>query len=875
MAKQLTINEAVKIIQESFEFGEKFDEAYSFLQDNDPNNAALVVFKDRDLNDIKKARAKEFLTKAVAEGDFGKEFDDAVALLKGDKETRKKVEEELEIFDRKNHLDMNDEEAVLRNVKKIDGFIDDLDYEKVMSDEKYSDMAKIITNTEIQFGGTDKEGVAVSKEEEEDCWNTLIETAKQQAAMLRTGDTSFFMKKDEDKKEVLDRDIKNFFTLEVVKGITASATPAPTKEEMVIGSPEYENYIQKAVKNAEEVLSSWFSGGKKAVLKTDNILNSAVDTSKSLFSYATRWAQKGFNRVADVFKNRKDKFDTKMRKIWKGSYEIRKAAVEQINNNKWRLITDTVATGIVAFSATGGLALPVVAGYALYSAAGSWGWPLIEKKTKEIRHAKKAGKDTKAWEGIAGIKKAFASIKSNEKEYKKYKSGAITGTAFGIAGAGLVAGVGIASNWAVDKLGYITARIGSSILRSAGAVTNQFVNYRNVKKDFKEEPSAENRAKLSQAKLGLGIGSVIALAGNALSFNNLVSSNADTTEQTVGFIDKIKGLFSSDKVVSETPNPVENVLAEQSSGNNEQFVSVWEAAMEEDKKTSGLFSWMSKQEEIAEVNVSQVELVVPTEYSSAMGISEAHWNEMNRKLAGIYENQSEIFGKIDVSHDAAWDKMYMNLDNAMQNNPELFGNNTKEQVLYKYMKLIEMTERVKEGPEGYLVTRLAKDGLPTYGTKDMTEVMRSLNSIIVCGDEVNISAEKVGTALGYINETTGAYVGPGANASITNNVYVGGRIGCDNDYQNAWKKGAEIVEEVVEQKEYLPQTVDVDDVVSNVPVVDNGEVVIDEVPINEVPEKQKVEIYEGATDGNLDINNKNVRSRKIVTVMMPKSGKGM
>lgn len=857
MAKEMTVDEAVRIINESFEFGNDFDAAVEYLKEHDANNGALAAFSDKNMQDVKKERAKAYVQQALAEENFDKKLDEALSLLRNDKDMQDNVAEEQEIFDKENHLEMTDEDAVLRNVKKITDITDSISYETLKEKEGAEEPDDLFDTLQDKVEIVDDDNQKVADDEAKKYWDALLESAKQQAIMLRSGDISFFMKKEDEKRQTLKRDIKDFVSMGVARGVAGSAMDVPSEKEAVAGSKDYAQYVKKEAAKAEQALSKFFEEGKKVSIKTGFFLTEAAETSKKMMSYGYRWSQKGFNRVAQVFSEKQKSFEAKMKNLFGKAYEVKQAAVEQIKNNKWRLVADTAATGIVAVTAGTGLALPVVAGYALYTAAGSWVWPLAEKKAKAIREAKKSGKDIAEWTGMKGLKKAFHEIKANDKEYKKYKNRAYTGTAFGIAGAGVVAGVGAASSWAVDKAGYMAAKVASSVLRSTGSITSQWLNLRDVKKDFKEDPSAENRAKLKQAKWGLGIGAAIAFAGNFLSFNRAVAANSG--ENSGGVMDKVKNWFRKEDS-NTVPAPETETAQVASTNDSSAMVNA-----------------------TAEDNV-EVAVSAPEAYGASMGISEKHWNEMHEKLTGIYENHSAIFGKENVSSAEAWDKMYQNLDTAMKANPEYFGNMTKEQFLYKYMKLVESTERVTNGPSGYLITKLDKDGLPVYADKDLTKVMRDMNAMLNCGDKFKISAEEMNKALGYIDDKTGRYMGPGANVGVTNNRYIGGRVECGDDYQNAWKRAARKV--AAHHVPTAPKPV-IEPEPTPEPVPEREPAKVEEVVVNETPKKQPVHIeeevvntqpsrrgvviQEGATDGNLDVNNSKVGSRSR-TFRVPTSG---
>lgn len=848
MANGMSVDEAVRIISETNEFGDKFDEAVAYLKEHDAQNDLLVPFRDEQSQmKIKKARAKAYIQQAVADEEYDARFDEAVKLVKDDKDIQAQIKDEQDIYDKENHLDMTDEDAILRNTQKIgkmaDAFLDNKD--------NAEEIAAIKEKVEV----VDDSGQSLSDDEAQKYWDTLLESAKQQAVMLRAGDVNFFMKKEEEKRQTLNRDIKDFWAIGVATGVAGSAMETPDEKQAVPGSKDYEKYVKTQADKAEKALNNLFGNGEKAKIKTDYFLHNAVDTSKKLASYAHRWLQKGFKKVSSLFTERRESFDSKMKSVFGKAYEVKQAAVEHIKNNKMRLIADTAATLAVTAAAGTGLALPAVAGYALYTAAGSWTWPLVERKTKAIREAKKAGNDAKEWTGFKGLKKAFAAIKSDEKEYKKYKNRAYTGTAFGIAGAGLVAGMGAASGWVVDKAGYMTAKVTSSVVRSIGSVTSQGLNYRDAKKDFKAEPSAENRAKLKQAKISLGLGAGIAFVGNMLAFGNVAKANA--AENSGGVMDKVKSWFHKDEPAATDSA---SVMAADSAMADKPVVT-------EQQSTGGIGA---KSVNAAEAEIPAVN--APEAYDASMGISEKHWNEMHQKLTGIYENHSVLFGKENVSSAEAWDKMYQNLDNAMKANPEYFGEMTKEQFLYKYMKLIENTERVTSGAKGFLVTKLDKDGLPMYGDKDLTKAVRDMNAMLNCGEKFKVSAAELGKALDYVDAKTGRYMGPGAEIGITDNRYIGGRVGCGDEYQNAWKRA---VRKVAAHRPQAPQPVVKPEPVVEIPEskpVNAEDIVTNETPVkkpvhiseeveNTKPAERKVVINEGATDGNLDVNSSKVRGK--------------
>ena len=219
MAKEMTVDEAVRIINESFEFGNDFDAAVEYLKEHDANNGALAAFSDKNMQDVKKERAKAYVQQALAEENFDKKLDEALSLLRNDKDVQDNVAEEQEIFDKENHLEMTDEDAVLRNVKKITDITDSISYETLKEKEGAEEPDDLFDTLQDKVEIVDDDNPKVADDEAKKYWDALLESAKQQAIMLRSGDISFFMKKEDEKRQTLKRDIKDFVSMGVARGV--------------------------------------------------------------------------------------------------------------------------------------------------------------------------------------------------------------------------------------------------------------------------------------------------------------------------------------------------------------------------------------------------------------------------------------------------------------------------------------------------------------------------------------------------------------------------------------------------------------------------------------------------------------------------------
>ena len=82
--------------------------------------------------------------------------------------------------------------------------------------------------------------------------------------MLRAGDTKFFMKKEEEKRQTLNRDIKDFWAIGVATGVAGSAMDTPNEKQVNPESKDYAKYVKAQADKAEKALNNLFGNGGKA-----------------------------------------------------------------------------------------------------------------------------------------------------------------------------------------------------------------------------------------------------------------------------------------------------------------------------------------------------------------------------------------------------------------------------------------------------------------------------------------------------------------------------------------------------------------------------------------------------------------------------------
>ncbi|MBQ8481664.1 MAG: hypothetical protein IJ532_03935 [Alphaproteobacteria bacterium] len=652
-----------------------------------------------------------------------------------------------------------------------------------------------------------------SKEVRAKSEGTIWEIAKSEVLRERSFDFSFMKLKEADRLKLLRADLSDSIarTSLGVVGIT------PTLNREIDGEIAAEELAKTDAKMSIQALDKYLSdkNEEKAEVRSDAVIGAALHESETMENFIGYVEKKQYSPkvVSDLKENHKN-FGEKMKSFWGKAWT---GAKEYVANNRARLVVDTAATGgmMYAFSGAGSLALAAglglstagagyaaVAAYAAYTAIGSLVWPIVEKRKKMIRQAKREGRnydDYKLGLKFNGLRRAWKDIKSDEKELKRYKNRAKTGVAAGIVVAG---GLGALGTGLVTGVSVLAAKVGGTITRSFAAVTSQYMNYRDTKKDLKLENNAENQAAHNSAKWGLGIGATMATLASTWSILSFLDSQVD--------VEAPKGNVKGD-------------TADQAQ----------ETAQGVAKKTTKVVKKAAEDVQPAAPVVAKV----PTEWTAESGVGQDTWADVHGgldshgnmragKVTGILARTNAGFDKWNAEQIAKYgdsatellnvsdakvtiQDMYQNIANARAANPEIFGNMTDEQVFVSYVKLVEQTEKVMDGPKvefngkmvKTVISRIDKDGLPMYNNEyingklvDHNSNMKKLFLLIRCGKKVDISAQDIQSELSRIDLKSGRGIGEAFNRGMTNNVMIGEQ-GCNNGV-SIWRKGVNAVKKV-------------------------------------------------------------------------------
>ncbi|MBR1601509.1 MAG: hypothetical protein IJ677_08030 [Alphaproteobacteria bacterium] len=790
------------------------EDAVNYLKVKDENNPLLKELKVDDIEALKEERARDMAenrAKYRVNGRFDPHIHAADEYLDNlpkhiiEKPVEKIVEKEVEklMFFDGQRIPPENSEAVEKNrawIKSAYKEHFEAEEDGVPAWRKHN--ADVLDRLKF-VDSENKENAEVRRKSETTIW----EIAKNEVLRERSFDFSFMKLREADRLKLLRADLSDSMakaSLGVV-GIT------PVLNRTVDGEITAEELTkidaQLSVKALDKFLSD--KNKDKADVKQDAVVGAALHESETMESFIGYVEKKGYSQnVVEGFKKDHKDFGNKMKSFWGKLWTNGK---EWVANNRTRLVVDTAATAgmMYAFSASGattlaglagmaglglstaGVGYAAVAAYAVYAGLGALGWPIVEKRRKTIRQAKKEGRsydDYKLGLKFNGLRKAWKDIRADEKEWKRYKNRAKTGAAAGVLIAG---GAGALGTGLIIGMDAFAAKVCGTVVRSLSSVTSQFMNLKDTKNDLKLEDTAENRAAYNSAKWGMGIGLTIATLSSAWSIFNLLDSQNDVPASK-GNVKGSEGEAqeSAQKVAKKTAKVVKKVAEAEP-----QPASVAKVPTE----------WTGNDRVGQDV------------WADVHGGIDSHGNMRAGKVTGILSRTNAGFDKWNAAQiakygDAAKELLvvadakvtvqdiYQNIANARAANPQLFGDMTDQEVFVSYVKLVEQTEKVMDGPMveingkmvKTLISRIDEDGLPLYNNEyvdgkliDHNSNMKKLFMIIRCGKKTDISPEDVQAELSRIDLKSGRGIGEAFKHGVTNNV-MEGEQGCQG--VSIWRK---------------------------------------------------------------------------------------
>lgn len=628
----------------------------------------------------------------------------------------------------------------------------------------------------VDENGEESEGIRSKSED------TIWEIAKNEVLRERSFDFSFMTLKEEDRLKLLRADLSD----SVAKTSLGVVGITPVLNRRIDGEIAAEELAKVDARLSIQALDGYLSdkGTEKATVSQKAVVGAAIKEAETMESFVSYVEKKQYSsNVVAGFKKDYEKYSEKMKRWWGKAWTMGK---EYVANNRTRLIVDTAATVLMISNP---VTFGSVAGYAAYATLGSALWPVVEKRRKMIRQAKREGRsysDYKLGLTLKGLWKAWKDIRSDERERRSYNNRVKAGA---VAGVVIVGGLGALSSGLVTGLSAAGARISSNIARSFAAVGSQYLNFRGAKKDLKLEDNAENRAAYKSAKTGLWIGGTIAALAAAWSTYNALESGSPSAPKV-----------NNNPTPEHQPNPQPEPQPEPQP---------------------------QAQPELPPE--PELEVAYPPVWSAESGLSQRHFEEIYGKfddagkwhcgkITGILSRQNQAFEEWNAAHpdsprtievkDPAetYKDMVRNLVKAREADPELFAGKTNDQVMYQYIKLVEYSERAKNGPivNGIktLITMTDKAGTPLYASNQ--EEMQAMFHMLRCGEKVEVSAAALNANLDRIDLKTGTGIGKEFSAKITNNSFWGYGEDCDNGV-SMWKRGINAIKKVFKPEPPAPE----------------------------------------------------------------------
>ena len=727
-----------------------------------------------------------------------------------DEDKKAAVEQKLDAiqkdYEEENGLDQ-DVEVLRKNDATLGGHLSNInlyDEDGNVSDE-FSDFAAALDNLEI----TEDDASVLPEDKKRENLTMLFEAAKLEAHKEKIGDINYLLSSKKVQREQLTEKVKDLFFAKIGQaGVASSFEPATAEEQQ--DENKFKEYLERRSKAAQEFIANLVQGGQKLSIKVKDIVAAVADTDVEISRFKSTLETK-LGKGCSVLGQKLQNFRSKAAALWGKRYDIVRSIVQNIKDNKWQHIGNTIATaGMWGVAALGGpAAYAAVAGYAVYSAAGSWIWPVVAEAQKQRAAAKKEGGKLKFWDSI----KSAWNTKKNDRNYRVQGAWGIVG---GVVGAGLGTG---GFSMGVNA---VTAKVAAGLARTCSSLSAQTTSWLFAKRDYKKDPSEENRSNLKSARTSFVIGLVVSAVSSYFSLGRLGSGHAEDTVNSV-LNDRPQG-------PAETFDPQPKLLvpglpkdsADVAPTDTATVADTAHVATPQD--TSGIAAPRDSVEAVASTDTTDVKAPQDgAEISSQQdngnvgivsGANETYsFPDTYSKEMGITSAQYNLLKKLYTPEDL--DRMYTNLEG--EGVMAHFDGMTKEQVLFKYQRLDAWTDRANS--KGVSI----QGAIRYHYEKEMT----SLNNLLNCGDK--LTAEEFKAAKGALDviDSKGDYHGAGAEIRTANvMIKADPAEDCDEGHTNYWKMGEKVSvarEHVVtKEPDPLPQvTVVENEAIPPVKVVEN------------------------------------------------------
>lgn len=630
-----TIEDAVNIVKNG-SWDTNFDAAVNFLMTKDPTNEVLGFLGEygtvkEALNAEKMKRLEEYFSGIDTLDNIN--YPQFVLAHT----TWTKLTGETFSFSNNTQVHLYNDEEISDNHKNIFSLMNEKDFkQEVLSDFQIQQMQD---RTEFE-----------NKEDKSALLDISYDTATLNASVDMMDDSEMANKSRDEQKKALVNRVKVDMYMNWLSAVGASA---------LRNTPDGQDKSLAAANAMENALSGY------GVVHADaeDVLNGAVQALERAEAKYEQLMKNGCKKAALRVKQKYHQFGKIIGDYFGTKAELKMTGVYLMKHGKKRFASNALAAvGFLGLGAAGvatgsiPLALTAAAGYSLYSGVSNAVFSIWEKQNAEKRLAEQNKQETKGWMGVDGFKRAFEKIKSNEKEYKKFKKRNLVLMGAGIVGAGAALAVGGVATLALGAAaGYGVARFASGTARVLGFNTNSALDIKEARDAYLADKTNEKNRHEYHRRIGAGIISVLstAVAETALAHSGLEQANVDTAQFDAEHVAAAAGRRTS-AVHVDTPavHPAAvDTLRVDTLNVDTADVHPSVAAVDHNVDPANA--------DVTQItptdNTSDIE--VPTEWNENMGISLKHWNMMQERFA---------------NSNISFEEAYTNVVNASKDNPELF-----------------------------------------------------------------------------------------------------------------------------------------------------------------------------------------------------------
>lgn len=438
-------------------------------------------------------------------------------------------------------MDSTDFEQYAQNMENV---LHNLKYIRMM-DANYNAITEIIDAHDFVSPLADKveivdeeSGKNLEGEQYAEMMNILVDAKKLDTIESLSESVPFSKASKSQKEAAVIEKMSNSLMEELALMYGANGLELPKPEDIKNMSGYEKNEDEKLVDSVRE----FFANNKKIKLNSKQFLAMAVTQKKKSDNFFNRLANKfdGYkSKTISGLSELKEKFGTKIKKVWGETAEITANVADSIANNSLRTIVGIGASLSVA--ATVGTVAPAavaIAAYGAYSYAAGKYWPAIQERQKTYRTEKGLkrlwGKwlfDKDFW-NKEKLRQAMEAAKARPGYKHRRIAGIVSAAVCTVAcgGAGVATAIPALKELMINNA-IVRGTVG--LTTTVGATSSQIAEYKNSVNDYVNKPNEFTKHNLKSARIGLGLGLAASAAGAYFSLNRLGEGVKETVVNSI------------------------------------------------------------------------------------------------------------------------------------------------------------------------------------------------------------------------------------------------------------------------------------------------------------------------------------------------------